>query len=104
MIARRPLAPPGLASSEVLREAFHGPWRVWAFNGALALACVFVWVFDVRHFDVAPVLPHPHLAWWALALAFYLAEVFVVHLQFRKQAHTLSLTEIGLVLGLLLAS
>jgi diguanylate cyclase (GGDEF)-like protein len=88
----------------VLREAFHGPRRVWAFNGALALACAFVWVFDVRHFDVAPVLPHPHLAWWALALAFYLAEVFVVHLQFRKQAHTLSLTEIGLVLGLLLAS
>jgi hypothetical protein len=30
--------------------------------------------------------------------------VFVVHLQFRKQAHTLSLTEIGLVLGLFFAS
>ena len=46
----------------------------------------------------------PILAWYWLALAFYLAEVLVVHLQFRKQAHTLSLTEIGLTLGLLLAA
>ena len=45
----------------------------------------------------------PILTWYWLALAFYLAEVLVVHLQFRKQAHTLSLTEIGLTLGLLLA-
>jgi diguanylate cyclase (GGDEF)-like protein len=104
VIAGRPLAYRRLASSEALREALHGPPRVWAFNGALAVACSLVWVLDVREFGIAPVLPHPHLTWWALALAFYLAEVFVVHLQFRKQAHTLSLTEIGLVLGLLLAS
>jgi diguanylate cyclase (GGDEF)-like protein len=104
VIADRPPAYRRLASSEALREALHGPPRVWAFNGALALACSLVWLLNIREFGIAPVLPHPHLSWWALALAFYLAEVFVVHLQFRKQAHTLSLTEIGLVLGLLLAS
>src|SRR5207248_6708483 len=35
--------------------------------------------------------------------AFFLSEAFVVHLHFRKQAHTLSASEIGLVLGLFLA-
>ena len=40
----------------------------------------------------------------AARAGFYLAEVFVVHLQFRKQAHTLSLSEVGLALGLFFAS
>jgi diguanylate cyclase (GGDEF)-like protein len=85
-----------------VREAVHGPWRVWAFNGVLVLACSLVWGFAVDTFGNPTFVHGPRLAWWALALAFYFAEVFVVHLQFRKQAHTLSLTEIGLTLGLLL--
>jgi hypothetical protein len=40
--------------------------------------------------------------WWALAVGFYLAEVVVVHFQFRGEAHTFSLSEIPLVLGLFL--
>ena len=44
------------------------------------------------------------IRWWALAIAFYLAETFVVHLHFRKQAHTLSPSEVGLVLGLFFAT
>jgi len=85
-----------------VREALRAPRRVWAFNGVLALASVLVWVLVLSHMN-GPMFGHgPHLAWWWLALAFYLAEVLVVHLQFRKQAHTLSLTEIGLTLGLLL--
>ena len=107
----RPLTHPRRAPSEVLRpfasavrEALHGPRRVWAFNLALALTCSIVWAFALGNFD-GPLLSHgPHLSWWALALAFYFAEVVVVHLQFRKQAHTLSLTEIGLTLGLLLGA
>jgi diguanylate cyclase (GGDEF)-like protein len=86
------------------REALHGPPRVWVFNGAVALTCAVVWAFAIDSFGSPSLLRGPHLAWWALALAFCLAEVFVVHLQFRKQAHTLSLTEIGLTLGLLLGA
>jgi diguanylate cyclase (GGDEF)-like protein len=41
--------------------------------------------------------------WWAIALAFAAAEVFVVDVQFRRQAHSFSLTEIPLILGLFLA-
>jgi diguanylate cyclase (GGDEF)-like protein len=87
-----------------VREALRGPWRVWAFNGALVVVCTLVWRFAIGTFGSPSFVPGLHLSWWALALAFFFAEVFVVHLQFRKQAHTLSLTEIGLTLGLLLAA
>jgi len=111
VLAGRPLTFPRRASAELLheldtavREAFHAPKRVWAFNGALTLVCALVWMVAIKGSD-GPTFAHgPHLAWWALALAFYVAEVLVVHLQFRKQAHTLSLTEIGLTLGLLLGA
>ncbi|HUJ55768.1 MAG TPA: EAL domain-containing protein [Gaiellaceae bacterium] len=87
-----------------LRSAFAGPRRVWLFNAGLALACAVVWLFVVRQWGSPHLVQGPHLQWWMFAIAFYLAEVFVVHLQFRKEAHSLSLTEIGLTLGLLLAS
>ena len=111
MIAGRPLTAPRRAPSERLRplgaavrEALRAPRRVWAFNGVLALACAIVWAVALSGFDAPAFGSSPGLAWYWLALAFYLAEVLVVHLQFRKQAHTLSLTEIGLTLGLLLAA
>jgi ABC-type phosphate/phosphonate transport system permease subunit len=77
--------------------------RVWSFIAALAVVAAVVWG------DVLRTLPAAHAAgvsvtWWQLAGAFYLAEVFAVHLHFRKQAHTISLTEVGLVLGLFFAS
>ena len=110
MIAR-PLIPSRRAPSEPLRplgaavrEALRAPRRVWVFNGVLALACVGVWSVEVNGFNAPAFGRGPVLAWYWLALAFYLAEVLVVHLQFRKQAHTLSLTEIGLTLGLLLGA
>jgi len=105
-----PFTPPPVPSEPprpfggAMREALRAPRRVWVFNGALALTCTVVWAFAIGRFGVASFMPGLHLSWWALALAFFFAEVFVVHLQFRKQAHTLSLTEIGLTLGLLLAA
>ena len=42
--------------------------------------------------------------WWALALGFAATEVFVIHAHIRGSAHTLSLSELPLVTGLLLAS
>ena len=111
MIAGRPLARSRGAPRERLRpfgaavrDALHGPRRVWAFNGALVLTCTLVWAFALDNFGNPAFVHGPYLSWWALALAFFVAEVFVVHLQFRKQAHTLSLTEVGLTLGLLLAA
>jgi diguanylate cyclase (GGDEF)-like protein len=111
VIVGRPLNRPRRAPSEALRplgasvrEALRAPRRVWAFNAVLALACAVVWAVALRGMDVPAFGKTPELAWYWLALAFYLAEVLVVHLQFRKQAHTISLTEIGLTLGLLLGA
>ena len=38
-----------------------------------------------------PPLESPHLTWWMLAPAFLIAERCVVHLQFRRSAHSFSL-------------
>ena len=40
------------------------------------------------------------MPWWALAIGFYLAECAVVHVHLRRETHTLSLSEVPLVLGL----
>src|SRR4051812_38534026 len=49
-------------------------------------------------------LAEPHLAWWLLAPVFLVAEACVVHLQFRRSAHSFSLADIPFVLGLVFAS
>src|SRR6476469_8837414 len=87
-----------------LRRLFEGPRRVWVFIAAIATANVGVWSLNLCAFDHSGFLSGVSLTWWELAPAFYLAEVFAVHLHFRKQAHTLSLSEVGLALGLFFAS
>ncbi|MGI8517321.1 MAG: GAF domain-containing sensor histidine kinase [Acidimicrobiia bacterium] len=42
--------------------------------------------------------------WFWLAAGFYLAELLVVHLQFRRDAHTLSVSEVPMAIGLLMAT
>jgi hypothetical protein len=79
-----------------------GPLRAWLFILAVAATSAGVWAYNIASFE--PLDSPVALEWWQLAIAFYLAEVYVVHLQFRKQAHTLSLTEFGLVFGLFFVS
>jgi diguanylate cyclase (GGDEF)-like protein len=49
---------------------------------------------------VAPVA-HPHIPWWTVALGFAVAERCVVHLHFRRGAHSFSLGDIPLIFGLI---
>lgn len=49
-------------------------------------------------------VPAHALAWWAVAVGFLATEVFVIHLDVRRDSHTSSLSEIPLLLGLALAS
>jgi diguanylate cyclase (GGDEF)-like protein len=51
-----------------------------------------------------PPLAHPHLPWWSIAIAFAIAERCVVHLHFRRGAHSFSLGDIPLVFGLIFCS
>ena len=74
---------------------------VWALIAAMASMAAILFVLEVRHLE-APA-GDLQLPWWALALAFAAAEVFVVHVNFRHSALSLSLAEVPLVAGLFLA-
>jgi diguanylate cyclase (GGDEF)-like protein len=90
-----------------------GPPLVWGFVdlrrlsrvtlGALIAATV-VAAFVLWHQVVRDLEPfRTEIPWWALAAGFAFAEVFVIHAHVRGSAHSLSLSEVPLVLGLLLA-
>ena len=81
-----------------------GVARVWAFVVVLTLASIGLWTFNITTFGAFTLAGTVGLPWPFLAIVFYLVETYVVHLQFRKQAHTLSASEIGLTLGLLFVS
>ena len=73
---------------------------VWAVAGAVLLVAAAVFVFHAR--DLHP-LSRPHLPWWALAVGFAVCERAVVHLHFRRSAHSFTLADIPMVLGLIFA-
>ncbi len=45
-----------------------------------------------------------HVPWWSFVLVFFVAEAFPIHVHIRSEAHTISLSELGLVLALYLVS
>ena len=76
---------------------------IWFYNAGLVAAAVALWSTVLSRLDPAPIASVA-APWWGLALVFFLAEAYVVHVQFRREAHTISLSEVGLVLGLYLLS
>jgi signal transduction histidine kinase len=81
-----------------LRRLLHGPIRVWILTGFLAGITGIALVRYVA--QDGPELPGPFVPWWLLAIAFGLAEVFVIHIRIARDAHSFSLSEIPLVIGL----
>ncbi|HEY2595657.1 MAG TPA: sensor domain-containing diguanylate cyclase, partial [Chloroflexota bacterium] len=53
--------------------------------------------------DYAPIVPSMRVSFWILLVAFACAERFVVHVHFRRSAHSMSLGEIPLVFALVFA-
>jgi diguanylate cyclase (GGDEF)-like protein len=74
---------------------------VWWLNLVLVCSATALYFGAARGL---PPLASPHLYWWALAPAFLVAERAVVHLHFRRSAHSFSLGDIPLVFGLVFAS
>jgi signal transduction histidine kinase len=73
-----------------------GIWFLAIASSIVALTVSLVWVRHVA----APDLRF-HISWPFLAAMFALSEAFVVHLQFRRgDAHSFSLNEVPIVLGL----
>src|SRR5919202_539126 len=73
---------------------------VWLYVLALAASAA---VLRLLTGDQGEPLAGPHLTWWILALGFACAEVCVVHLQFRRSAHSFSLGDVPFVFGLTFA-
>ena len=90
-----------------MRPAFRGATvirgasRIWLLTASMAgLAIILAW-----HAMRLPALPAPvHVPWWVLAPLFYVVEVRVVHLQFQREAHSYSLSELPLVAGFFLVT
>jgi diguanylate cyclase (GGDEF)-like protein len=92
-------AAPGTGSDPV---PGRGQLRVWALSAAVALTAAMLDLTVVRH--LRPVDVPLHIPWWALAVLFVLAEWWRVCLYFRSSAHSFSLSEMPLVLGLFLTA
>ena len=64
----------------------------------LAILAGVLWV-TLPHGE-PPLHGHPNWPWWVFALQFGAAELFVMHVQIRREARTVSLSDIPLVAGL----
>jgi diguanylate cyclase (GGDEF)-like protein len=83
------------------RAAFTPAATVWLFIGVLGVLATALYVDVVRELP-APQAPFA-FPWWLIAALFYVFEIKVVHLHFRKGAHSFSLSEVPLVIGLFFA-
>jgi diguanylate cyclase (GGDEF)-like protein len=74
---------------------------VWAYVVVLGVVAAAAWLL-VSHGS----RPHsdPNLPWWAVAAGFACAEVCVVHVRFRRSAHSFSLADVPFVFGLVFAT
>jgi diguanylate cyclase (GGDEF)-like protein len=98
-LVRAPLVGPPLVWSEVDRRLTRA--SLVGLIAATAVAAIVLWVMHVC--NLQPYEAAVRIPWWALAAGFAIGEGFVIHAHVRGSAHSLSLSEIPLVLGLLLA-
>jgi diguanylate cyclase (GGDEF)-like protein len=91
--------------THVVRSRPHrmtsGQAAIWALSGVMIAAGAAL--FRIGAGNVSPVVSSVEVPFWALLIAFAAAERFVVHVHFRRSAHSMSLAEIPLVFGLLFA-
>jgi diguanylate cyclase (GGDEF)-like protein len=106
------MPPPETAMESVRGNASPGGtprWRrplsivnpVWWLNAGIAGTAAILFFTVADEFSA---LSGPRISWWLLAIGFFVAERGVVHLQFRRSAHSFSLGDIPLVFGLVFAS
>jgi diguanylate cyclase (GGDEF)-like protein len=78
-----------------------GNAQVWILTGIVALAAA-VLTYAAR--DLPVIYPNLQLRWFHLAIGFFISELTVVHLRFRRDAHSFSMSEIPLVIGFFLVA
>lgn len=88
-------------SSAAATPVVSSTTKVWVLTSIIGLVALAIWWSVI---DLPPLRGSPVLPWWGLAVGFYVAELAVVHLRFRKDAHSFSMSEIPLVMGLFFAT
>ncbi|MDH3471165.1 MAG: EAL domain-containing protein [Acidimicrobiia bacterium] len=83
------------------KRRISAPNRVWLLTAATFTIAIGITV-GVASID--PINAPVRLRWWMLAPIVYLSELTVVHLRFRRDAHSFSMSELPLVAGLFFAS
>jgi diguanylate cyclase (GGDEF)-like protein len=76
--------------------------RMWILNGALGATAVIVALAVALRLEPTPT--PIAVPWWAVAIMFFLADACMVHVHSRREAHSFTLGEVALVVGLFLAS
>lgn len=71
----------------------------WLFIANIAAVTVVLWAFVDKSFEISA-----DLSWWFVALLVFAFESLVIHLEFRKDAHSFSMGEIATVIALFGAS
>src|SRR4051812_44954033 len=74
---------------------------VWAYVIGLSVLAGVGWLLFTHGIDAHA---EPRLAWWAVALGFAVGELCVVHVRFRRSAHSFSLADAPFVFGLVFAT
>lgn len=87
----------------VIRASIVAPPPVWLMIGVMALGAALLWLLIDRAFG-GPFDASTGIPWWSVAIAFALAEAWVVQVHFAHRAHALSLSEFPLVFALLFVS
>jgi diguanylate cyclase (GGDEF)-like protein len=88
----------GPARPALARVLATGTARVWCVNALLVVTAAALTFGPLRLMDPLHVVPS--LPWPVLALLASLAEVCVVHIHYHREAHSFSLREMVLVVGL----
>ena len=95
----------GAAAGVPLRRALAAvpvTLRVWSFSAGIATCALLLYLTQLRGLP-APAQPF-NIPWPVLAIGFFLAELKVVDVHFRREKHSFSLSEFPAVLGLFLLS
>jgi diguanylate cyclase (GGDEF)-like protein len=82
------------------RVSRHQPW-VWGLIAALVTVAAGIWFGAADHLRAPP--GTTTLPWWLLAVGFAASDVMVIRFEFREEAHSLTLGDIPLLVGLVFA-
>ncbi len=79
-----------------------GQRAIWALSASMFVAAAVL--LAVGATSARPLIASIRLPFWVLVLGFAGAERFVIHVHFRRSAHSMSMGEIPLVFGLMFAT